>query len=133
MCICACASVCASVCVGKRSRSGLTEVREEQGGIGCLRLQVSLCKRTITYRALLLTTTYKVMASYAFSPPCVLCVVLRACNKMVREHFFVLYQHDHVCPIESEKEVSSPFILICSSKGFSKADLSSLKKKSTRP
>ena len=37
---------------------------------GCLKLQVSFCKRATNYRALLRKMTYKVQASYAFLPTC---------------------------------------------------------------
>jgi len=39
--------------------------------IGCLKFQISFCKIDTNYKALLRIMTYKDMASYASSPPCI--------------------------------------------------------------
>ena len=39
--------------------------------IGCLKLQVSFCKRATNFRALLYKMTYKDKASYISTPPCI--------------------------------------------------------------
>ena len=69
---------------------------------GCLKLQVSFCKRANNYRTLLRKLTYKDKASYASSPPCicpthlcVLCFFVKApcvctdkCESVRKSHVF---------------------------------------------
>jgi len=45
---------------------------ELQRHIGCLKMQVSVCKRASNYRALLHNMTYEDRASYGSSTPCML-------------------------------------------------------------
>ena len=61
--------------------------------IGCLKLQVSFCKRATNYRVLLRKMTYKDKASDAFALHCI-CWRLMTC---VLTHLHTLYSHLHSC------------------------------------
>jgi len=73
--------------------------------IGRLKLQVIFRKRASNYRALLRKMTYKVMASYGSSPPCmsVLCLWIM-CDMGLRNHMCCLGMFACVCMRVCEKE-----------------------------
>ena len=58
--------------------------------IGCLNLQVSLCKRATNYRALLRKMTYEDKASYVFPPPSTVSL-FRGLNEYVHRSLWVSF------------------------------------------